>query len=274
LSSRRTADRRLRAAATPLYIASTRPAGASVRPARAIARGRARRIPASAAAERRRLLPGTGKGHAAPTRRVAVGKDPRGLDSVGARGFEPPTFCSQMRGTRSLPVAANCKYREIIRVSAMAFPALCSQKQRLRKISLAVARIPGHRDRLLSRQRSRRVALRIRRDCLRTLRARHSCARTDLERDPRRTRSAERFREHRLAIVHAHRARLPGRRWGGRSGRLRYVQRGVHRARGGPPLGGERGGGGRFPGHITFLTSPGSSSSGPASPRRRYTAPG
>jgi hypothetical protein len=55
------------------------------------------RVPARKAAPfTTRLLPGTGKGHAAPTRRVAVGKDPRGLNSVGARGFEPPTFCSQM----------------------------------------------------------------------------------------------------------------------------------------------------------------------------------
>jgi Phage integrase family len=44
-----------------------------------------------------RLLPGTGKAHAPPIARVAVGKDPRGLNSVGARGFEPPTFCSQSR---------------------------------------------------------------------------------------------------------------------------------------------------------------------------------
>jgi hypothetical protein len=44
-----------------------------------------------------RLLPGTGKGHAPPTRRRAVGKDPRALTLVGARGFEPPTSCSQMR---------------------------------------------------------------------------------------------------------------------------------------------------------------------------------
>ena len=42
--------------------------------------------------------------------RVAVGKDPRGLNSVGARGFEPPTFCSQIRGTRSRPMATDCKH--------------------------------------------------------------------------------------------------------------------------------------------------------------------
>ena len=44
-----------------------------------------------------RLLPNPRKGRAPSTRRGAVGKDPRGLNSVGARGFEPPTFCSQMR---------------------------------------------------------------------------------------------------------------------------------------------------------------------------------
>jgi excisionase family DNA binding protein len=43
-----------------------------------------------------RLLPNLEKGRAPSTRRVAVGKDPRGLNSVGARGFEPPTFCSQI----------------------------------------------------------------------------------------------------------------------------------------------------------------------------------
>ena len=30
-----------------------------------------------------------------PGLRCDVGKDPRGVNSVGARGFEPPTFCSQ-----------------------------------------------------------------------------------------------------------------------------------------------------------------------------------
>jgi Phage integrase family len=44
-----------------------------------------------------RLLPNPEKGRAPSTRRVAVGKDRRGLNSVGARGFEPPTFCSQSR---------------------------------------------------------------------------------------------------------------------------------------------------------------------------------
>jgi integrase len=54
------------------------------------------RLPARKAAPfTTRLLPGVGKAHAAPIARVAVGKDPRGLNSVGARGFEPPTFCSQ-----------------------------------------------------------------------------------------------------------------------------------------------------------------------------------
>jgi hypothetical protein len=42
------------------------------------------------------LLPRVGKAHAAPIARVSVGKDPRGLNSVGARGFQPPTFCSQI----------------------------------------------------------------------------------------------------------------------------------------------------------------------------------
>jgi len=44
-----------------------------------------------------RLLPNPEQGRAPSTRRVAVGRDPRGLNSVGARGFEPPTFCSQSR---------------------------------------------------------------------------------------------------------------------------------------------------------------------------------
>jgi site-specific recombinase XerD len=47
-----------------------------------------------------RLLPTPRKGRAPSTRRGAVGKDPRGLKNkrwVGARGFEPPTSCSQSR---------------------------------------------------------------------------------------------------------------------------------------------------------------------------------
>ena len=75
-------------------------------------------------------------GKKAPSPRDLETESSRGLTSVGARGFEPPTFCSQIRGTRSQPMAADCKYQEIIRVFAMAFPALCSQKQRLRKILL------------------------------------------------------------------------------------------------------------------------------------------
>ena len=47
------------------------------------------------------LLPNPPKGRAAATRHGAVGKDPRGLRVVGARGFEPPTFRSRTeRATR------------------------------------------------------------------------------------------------------------------------------------------------------------------------------
>ena len=48
-----------------------------------------------------RLLPKPEKGRTAATRRGALGKDPRGLTVVGARGFEPPTFRSRTeRATR------------------------------------------------------------------------------------------------------------------------------------------------------------------------------
>ncbi len=65
-------------------------------------------LPADARAETRpaapfttHLLPDPPKGHAPGTRRGAVGKDPRGLTVVGARGFEPPAFRSRTeRATR------------------------------------------------------------------------------------------------------------------------------------------------------------------------------
>jgi integrase-like protein len=44
-----------------------------------------------------RLVPDPRKGRAPSTRRGTLGKDPRGLTLVGARGFEPPASCSQMR---------------------------------------------------------------------------------------------------------------------------------------------------------------------------------
>ena len=56
-----------------------------------------------------RLLPNPEKGRAAATRRRAVGKDPRGLRVVGARGFEPPTFRSRTeRATRLRHAPSTC----------------------------------------------------------------------------------------------------------------------------------------------------------------------
>ena len=83
-----------------------------------------------------RLLPGTGKGHAHPTRRRAVGKDPRGLTLVGARGFEPPTSCSQKRRTRSQVVAKICNHREILTIERGHRPAVRSGWEQIRRILL------------------------------------------------------------------------------------------------------------------------------------------
>jgi integrase len=44
-----------------------------------------------------RLLPTPSEGTSAPSQRGTDGKDRRAVTSVGARGFEPPTFCSQSR---------------------------------------------------------------------------------------------------------------------------------------------------------------------------------
>ncbi len=49
-----------------------------------------------------RLLPTPKKAHPPRTRRVAVGKDSRGLRLVGVAGFEPTTSCSQSRRATKL----------------------------------------------------------------------------------------------------------------------------------------------------------------------------
>ena len=51
------------------------------------------------------LLPTPKKAHPPSIRRRPVGKDPRGLTLVGARGFEPPASCSQSRRATRLRYA-------------------------------------------------------------------------------------------------------------------------------------------------------------------------
>jgi len=60
----------------------------------------------------------------------------RGLGWVEARGLEPPTFCSQKRRTRSHPLAADCKRREILTIGSECRPAVRSGWEQIRRILL------------------------------------------------------------------------------------------------------------------------------------------
>jgi hypothetical protein len=63
-----------------------------------------------------RLLPTPAERSSPPSQRGTDGKDRRAVAVVGARGFEPPTFCSQKRGSKSQRFAAACNQTEVLTI--------------------------------------------------------------------------------------------------------------------------------------------------------------